>query len=217
MREAEKHIKYKKGVQEELQAATVRLQSASAARRFQQALDALSMQRKEIRELALREQNQLAAVIQQESQPMLERFLGQQHLQPGIIPGIGPSLVQNLKTQGISTARDIDGNILHLRGVGPKRALDLLRWRSGLEAYFTFDPATVPPAKLQAVHIQIDQQRTAKLQQLERQAQELTAKLASWRKEEAEAIAVITFYQTEIMRVDLTLKELQPLLQRLGN
>lgn len=216
IKEAERCTRERHDLQEKLRTVEGQLQNESVARKYQEAVNALSTQRKDIRELALTEQDRLATVLQQEKRPFLEQFLSQQRLQPGMISGFGPALIQSLNNQGIYSALDIDANIGYRKGVGPKRASDLVMWRASLESYFPFDPAKVPPAKLQAVQVQMDQQRTAKLQQFEKQVQEVATLLPRWREQEERTMAAVTLYRTEILRLDLTLQQLQQRIQQTG-
>ncbi|RJF75700.1 hypothetical protein D3875_01240 [Deinococcus cavernae] len=183
-----------------------RQQGSSVLSGYKAAVKKLEQQRLEIRDLAAQEQEELDSVIEKHRQPMLDRYLDQYVLNPGDIPGIGPMIIDNMNQRGVFTAKDIDANVRYIKGVGPKKQLELLAWRDTLEQFFQFDPSKVPPRELDAVRQAMDQRRMVKLRQLENAVAQLKTDLQAWQSTEAAISRDLLALKTQLAQREKTIE-----------
>lgn len=62
------------------------------------------------------------------------------------LQNVGSGVIRSLEAYGVYTANDIEyDRVRYVKGIGPKRASQLVLWRAQCEASFTFDPKRLDP------------------------------------------------------------------------
>ncbi|WP_104989980.1 protein kinase [Deinococcus sp. NW-56] len=178
------HAHEAKELERKIAEARSRQMAASAAKGYRDAIAQLNALREEIKRLDLKEHTAVQEAVNRQHKVMLERHLERFVLQPGDIPGIGASIIANLNARGIYTAKDITPDVRYIKGVGPKKQQELMDWRAMQEQFFQFTPAHLPAGALDAVRATYDQQRAAKLQQIEDRVAQLKKDLLSCKHRE---------------------------------
>ncbi|KEF34108.1 hypothetical protein RDMS_08855 [Deinococcus sp. RL] len=196
-------------LRQQLAQAEARRQTQSAYGQYRTFIQMLEALREQVRALPAEEQRELMAVVERHRKPLLERYLAQHVIRPGVVNGIGPGVVASLNQHGIRTARDINVNIHRVKGVGPKRQQDLLAWRDTLEQFFQFNPALVPPSELEAVRDRFDQKKRQKLQEIELTVQKLAQASLNWTAAEQRVVEEVRALQLELARREATIQFIQ--------
>lgn len=193
-----------------------RQQSASAQAQYRTTVTKLEELRREVRNFNQEEQDQLSKLLERHRKPLLEQYLALHTIRPGLITGVGPSLIANLNQHGIHTAKDVTPNVRWIKGVGPKRQQDLLDWRDTLEQFFQFDPARIPAQEFDTIRNQMDQKRQTKLAALENGVSQFQRDIPGWQAREqaiATDIAELKFKLAERERTIDIIQQGQNLLQ----
>ncbi|WP_019588722.1 protein kinase domain-containing protein [Deinococcus apachensis] len=189
--------------------AYARQAAESAQGKHQAAVKRLQTLREELRSLDRQEQVELQRTLERHRQPMLEQHLARFPIKPGDVQGIGSSIIANLNARGVYTAKDITPDVHYIKGVGPKKQMDLLAWRDTLEQFFQFDPARVPPSAFDAVRVQFDQQRVTRLKQLEDEVAQLRRDVATWQQAEAAVEAELRDLKFRLAQREKTIEVIQ--------
>lgn len=204
-RHLEQHLREADDLRRQISQAYARLQDQGAQARYRAALQKLEAQRAELRALQHEEQRQLQAVVERHRRPLLERYLTQQPIRPGVVNGIGPSVVASLNQKGFVTARDITPDVRWVKGVGPKRQQDLLEWRETLEQFFQFNPSQIPAREFETVRDQFEAQRANRLGQLERSVGQFAQGAPAWPAAEQVIVREIHDLRLELARREKTI------------
>jgi len=125
------------------------------------------------------------------------------------LPGIGPGRLAALRSFGIETAADLDPFRLQaVRGIGDTTIGELLKWRTGLESQFHYDPRQgVPPARrAQVVHKYIALKR-----QYEMRLREGAQQLREIQRDITQQITTLTY---QIHAIELQLRQAEADLKR---
>jgi DNA-binding helix-hairpin-helix protein with protein kinase domain len=98
-------------------------------------------------------QAQLNSVIERIREDRLKEFLENTLIEPGIIDGIGPALIEKLNDHKIFSAANVSRKrIAKIPGFGQVREDRLIEWREDLINSFSFDPAdAVSPGEITAL------------------------------------------------------------------
>ncbi|GAA3994080.1 hypothetical protein GCM10022631_00190 [Deinococcus rubellus] len=155
--------------------------------RYSARRQALETLRAGIVTISREEQAETKKAIEGCRQPLLDTYLQQYLIRPGVIPGIGAALVQELHQNNVFSAKDVNQKIHSIKGLGPKRKQDLLDWRATLEQFFQFDPV-VAESKLDIIYLRLDQKRNLQLRQLDQNVQQLKSDLTVWHAEHGKAV-----------------------------
>jgi DNA-binding helix-hairpin-helix protein with protein kinase domain len=100
------------------------------------------------------EENRLLADLKtRQKEAQLTQFLQQFYIAHAKIKGIGRNRKIVLRSYGIETAADVDGNrIQQISGFGPAVAGTLIGWRKSIEKRFVFNPnQPINPAHIAAI------------------------------------------------------------------
>lgn len=62
------------------------------------------------------------------------------------LPNVGAGVIRSLEAYGVYTADNIEfDRVRYVKGIGPKRATQLMQWKAQCEASFRFDSRLLPP------------------------------------------------------------------------
>jgi DNA-binding helix-hairpin-helix protein with protein kinase domain len=120
---------------------------------FQQKYRALEENKIEYENLHEEFRTHLNSVLEQIREERLAEFLENTLIEPGLIDGIGPALIEKLNDQRIFSAANVSRKkIAKISGFGQVREDRLIEWRDDLIDSFSFDPAdALAPAEISAL------------------------------------------------------------------
>jgi DNA-binding helix-hairpin-helix protein with protein kinase domain len=130
---------------------------------FQQKCRALDEKKIEYENLHEEFRTHLNSVVEQIREERLAEFLENTLIEPGMIDGIGPGLIEKLNDHRIFSAADISRKrIAKIQGFGQVREDRLFEWRDDLIDSFSFDPANaLAPAEIAALKQPFDNRAKA--------------------------------------------------------
>lgn len=130
---------------------------------FQQKYRALEEKKIEYENLHEKFRAHLDSVLEQLREERLAEFLENTLIEPGMIDGIGPALIEKLNDHKIFSAANVSRKkIAKIPGFGQVREDRLIEWRDDLIDSFSFDPAdALAPADIAALKQPFDKRAKA--------------------------------------------------------
>jgi DNA-binding helix-hairpin-helix protein with protein kinase domain len=130
---------------------------------FQQKYQALEEKKIEYENLHQEFRAHLNSVLEQIKEEHLAVFLENTLIEPGMIDGIGPALIEKLNDHKIFSAANVNRKrIAKISGFGQVREDRLIEWRDDLIDSFSFDPAdALAPAEIAALKQPFDKRAKA--------------------------------------------------------
>lgn len=135
---------------------------------FRNEREALESVRRELANLPNERTKQMAILEQQREAAQREAYLDRFRIDRGKIPLVGDTRVAMLASFGVETAADIEVNkIRSIPGFGETITRNLLRWRSGHELNFRFNPSvSIDASQIAALERRLYDRKTALIVQL---------------------------------------------------